>query len=1265
MNDNSFADFTNKYSLSKTLKFELIPQRETREHIETKGILRDDEIRAEKYKKVKVIMNAYHKWFIDKALEGLELSKIDSFAEIYLKDVKENDADRDKNRKALVAIASDLRKQVAEAFFENKDESVNGIYKILFTKDLIKKNLKDFANEEDRPLIEEFARFTTYFTGYHTAKKNMYTHKKKKNSIAFRIVHENLPFFINNLRNYRFIKENYHNLDFSPIDVELKEVLQGTTLDEVFTLQFFNKTLTQKGIDSYNTLLGGKTDDKRDQIKGINQYINLYCQTEKVKIPRLKQLYKQILSDSHSASFLPEAFERDHDVLDSIKSFYSDELCNWKESGSNKNVFTEISDLLSRMGTFDLSKIFIKNDASLSGISQKMFGDWGLIKKALQVLFESQYPVKLTAAYEKKREAWVTKRSHFSINEIQSALELYKTQNKELEDKITANPLYLFFGRLMGQTSGGQKPNLLQVINVRYEQIKDLLASPYPAKTALGQEKTDVDKIKNFLDSLMDLLHFIKPLNLDDDDSREKDELFYGEYLSLLEQLDMLIPLYNKTRDYLTKRPYSEEKIKLNFDNSMLLDGWDVNEEPKKASVVLRKNGLYYLGIMDKSSRKVFTDIPPVVEGEAVYEKMVYKLLPTPNKMLPKVVFSEKNKDTFNPPEDICRIRNHATHSTYGTPQEGFSKGEFNLDDCHKLIDFYKGAINIQKDWKNYGFRFTDTPLYKNFDEFCVEVEQQGYGITFQDVPELYINKKIADGELYLFQIYNKDFSPFSKGKPNLHTIYWKLLFDENNLRDVVYKLNGKAEIFFRKKSLNYTEEKLKTGHHAEKLKDKFSYPIVSNRRFAYDKFQFHVPIALNFKASEKDNINDDVFAYLKNNHDVNIIGINRGERNLIYITLIDQQGNIKRQFSLNEIINNYNGKTYKTDYHAKLDAKEDKRAEARASWGVIENIKELKTGYLSQVVHQLTRLMVESNAIVVMEDLDSDFKRGRQKIEKQIYQKFEKMFIDKLNYLVFKDKENGAPGGALNALQLSNRFESFQKLYNQSGFLFYVFPAYISNIDPATGFVDFLRPVYENVEKAREFFGKFESIRFNKERKWFEFAFDYKNFTVKTEDTRTKWTVCTTPETRYLRLPGKGGVEECYVTELLASLFIKAGISCLDGSDLKAAILNQGSPQFFKDIIKLLAVTLLLRHNNGKAGAEGKDLLISPVANEKGEFFHSDRAVASQPQSAEANGAYHIALKGLWILRQINSADDFKQVNFAMSNKEWFQFVQGKLYKK
>ena len=125
-------------------------------------------------------------------------------------------------------------------------------------------------------------------------------------------------------------------------------------------------------------------------------------------------------------------------------------------------------------------------------------------------------------------------------------------------------------------------------------------------------------------------------------------------------------------------------------------------------------------------------------------------------------------------------------------------------------------------------------------------------------------------------------------------------------------------------------------------------------------------------------------------------------------------------------------------------------------------------------------------------------------------------MLIDKLNYLVFKDADAQAPGGLMNALQLTNKFESFTKMGKQSGILFYV-PAWnTSKIDPLTGFVDLLKPKYENINASKDFFGNFDVIRYNETKNYFEFGFDYNKFGNKAEDTQTKWTVCTFGKERY-----------------------------------------------------------------------------------------------------------------------------------------------------
>ena len=60
----SMKDLTGQYSLSKTLRFELKPIGKTLEHIERKGLLTQDEQRAEEYELMKGIIDRYHKAFI-------------------------------------------------------------------------------------------------------------------------------------------------------------------------------------------------------------------------------------------------------------------------------------------------------------------------------------------------------------------------------------------------------------------------------------------------------------------------------------------------------------------------------------------------------------------------------------------------------------------------------------------------------------------------------------------------------------------------------------------------------------------------------------------------------------------------------------------------------------------------------------------------------------------------------------------------------------------------------------------------------------------------------------------------------------------------------------------------------------------------------------------------------------------------------------------------------------------------------------------------
>lgn len=1243
---------TNLYPVSKTLRFELQPIGKTRENIEKGGILQQDEERAENYKLVKSFIDEYHKQYIKSRLWNFELPLADegrhnSLAEYRaLYELPKRDAEQEA---AFTEVKDNLRAIIARRLTEK-----GSAYDRIFKKELIREDLIEFLEDaKDKEIVRQFADFTTYFTGFHENRANMYSSEEQSTAIAYRLIHQNLPKFMDNMKSFAKIAETSVADHFADIYAGWEEYLNVGSINDMFRLDYFSQTLTQEHIEVYNYIIGKRILDDGTEIKGINEYVNLYNQQQKDKkqrLPLLVPLYKQILSDREKLSWLGEEFDSDQKMQQAIKETY-DQLYDLLMGDENES----LKSLLMHLSDFDLSQINITNDLSLTDISQHLFGKYDVFTNGIKDKLRIITPRKKKDTDEDFEER-ITKlfksQKSFSIAELNSLPHpvVEGNQPNSIED------YYMTLGAVNTETV--QKENLFaQIENAYTDALPILLLTDTDDK--LSQNKAAVTKIKKLLDAFKDLQHFVKPL-LGSGEEVEKDERFYGTFQTIWDELDTVTPLYNKVRNWLTRKPYSTEKIKLNFDNSQLLGGWDVNKEPDCTGVLLRKGNYYYLGIMNKKNNRIFEkDLTPS-DGDC-YDKIDYKLLPGANKMLPKVFFSKSRIDEFSPSASLVEKYKAGTHK----------KGaNFSLKDCHNLIDFFKQSIAKHEDWSKFGFHFSDTKTYEDISGFYREVEHQGYSLSSHKVSAEYIHRMVDEGKLFLFRLWNKDFSEFSKGTPNLHTLYWKMLFDERNLQDVVYKLNGQAEVFYRKASL---KEENRIIHPAKKdisnknaLNDKhtsrFDYDIIKDRRFTVDKFQFHVPITINFKATGQTNINPVVHDIIRQGGIKHIIGIDRGERHLLYLSLIDLQGRIVKQMTLNEIINEYAGRQYKTNYHDLLAKREGERTDARRSWDSIENIKELKEGYLSQVVHVITKMMVEYKAIIVLEDLNMGFMRGRQKIERQVYEKFEHMLIDKLNCYIDKQADPTTPGGQLHALQLSNKFESFARLGKQSGCLFYI-PAWnTSKIDPVSGFVNLLDTHYDTMKATKSFFSKFERISYNGEKNWFEFTFDYNEFNKKAEGTKTHWTLCTYgTRIRNFRNPQKNNQwddEEIVLTDMFKRLFDNYGINYR--GNLKEALQQPTEAKFYQELMSLMK--LLLQMRNSKINSE-VDYLLSPVADENGYFFDSRQGDTTLPDNADANGAYNIARKGLWVIHKIQETPDGEKASLAISNKEWLHFAQTKPY--
>lgn len=1265
-----FESFTKVYKLSKTLKFELRPIGKTLDNIKASGVLDRDFARAGSYPHVKDVLDAEHKALLERAL----LREIDINWEELAEQYRVFRAS-DKGKAARDAIEAEnaaCREKIVEAFTADKmysaltEATPSKFFKLLLKAAEDKKEAPD-AN------VERFASFACYFKGYQENRENIYSKEKQTTAAANRAINENFPRFLDCCAIFRHIEEKYPSI-IAEAEKELAEILDGLKLKDMFAIGNYGKCLPQSGIEAFNHVVGGKSPERGKKTRGINEFINLYRQQhDDAKADRLLAkmpiLYKQILSDRETISFVAEAFEKDADVLNAVRKF-GEEL---KESGVVGKLRAHLANLSIGNG------IYIDSE-KLPDVSRVLCGSWSVLGGALEQIADEKVKDLST---EKKREdakkAWLN-RAEYPLSDFAGI-----TIPDDSEAGFKAIDI-------CDAWRCEDAVKIFDAVDIAFKAAQPALCRTEENGLRDKNREDDVALIKAYLDSVQDVLHLVKPLHVSAE--LERDMAFYGDFDPWFNSVDQIVPLYNRVRNYITQKPSESKKMKLMFDCSTLADGWDQNKENDNKAILLEKNGLFYLGIV-KSGRGNKIDFSKLESSDGeCYRKMVYKLLPGPNKMLPRVFFSNKGLPIYKPSEALLKKY-----------QAGlYKKGrDFDLFFCRQLIDFFKKSISIRPSWSTFGFKFSPTDSYNGIDDFYREISEQAYRVKFVDIPCKTIDSLVDNGLLYLFQIHNKDFLPSSTGKANLHTIYWRNLFNPANLENLVLKLNGEAELFYRPASIatpythsvgekmvnrldkdgrpipetafgelfafaNGRRQKAELSSIAAALWDagkvtvkNVTHPITKDARYTRDEFFFHVPISLNANAADRPSrFNDMVNFAVRDEESVNVIGIDRGERHLLYVTVVNPKGEILEQRSFNVMgRETHDGNIAEVDYHAKLDQSEKARDAARKSWTEIGRIKDLKAGYLSIVVHEIATMMLKYNAVITLEDLNFGFKRGRFAIEKQVYQKFEKALIDKLNYLSFKDVPVSEPGGVLNAYQFTDKFVSFDRLGKQTGFIYYVPAAYTSKIDPTTGFTNlFDLKKCTNAENIRSFFGLFKAISYSKQENAFAFTFDYNNFKTRMKGWKTEWTVYSS-ERRLVFDRAKNREVEIFPTRIILEKLEARGVKVEDGFDLKAYLLDTAASRenaaFFRDVFYAFERTLQMRNSSA---ATGEDYIQSPVKNSSGGFFDSRSCGGNLPQNADANGAYHIALKGLWIVSKALKTDER---NLKLEHETWFEFAQSR----
>ncbi|MCD8298262.1 MAG: hypothetical protein LUD39_00670, partial [Opitutae bacterium] len=134
-------------------------------------------------------------------------------------------------------------------------------------------------------------------------------------------------------------------------------------------------------------------------------------------------------------------------------------------------------------------------------------------------------------------------------------------------------------------------------------------------------------------------------------------------------------------------------------------------------------------------------------------------------------------------------------------------------------------------------------------------------------------------------------------------------------------------------------------------------------------------------------------------------------------------------------------------------------------------------------------------------------------------------------------------------------------------------------------------------------------------------------------------------------------------VTGEISAFLEGAKIKVSGGYNLLPDILKIDDTTLFDRFFRAFKLLLQMRNSDAK---RGKDYILSPVKNATGGFYDSsfyENAVdAKLPKDADANGAYHIALKGLLLLKRNQNTD---KADLKISNGEWFKFVQSREFER
>jgi RuvC nuclease domain len=1205
---NYFHNLVGLNKSIKTLKFGLKPTTTTDQTLNNQGQIEADTSILDVYQRlVKPAYDKMHQKFIAESLElvSFEKTDIEDFSELFIEMIEEKDKTKKSEiEKKLDPIKVKIKQNIGKGFVMTAKSWVTNnpdLAKTIITdetklKDALKilttKGSLELIKGSDLTKEDDYNEIKTIFSNFFTYLNNFNTNRmnyynlEKENNISYRTVDDNLS---------RFVKNNYY------IDQKI-----NSKIPDILTvgLMEYRNHITQNGITDYN-----------DLVARHNSAINKYNQDNKATLPKLQMLYKQIGSIVNSKDKEIFVVFEPTEVLSKVKELKENQ--NTLIASAAKYFNTEF---FAKQANFD--KIYL-NKEGITSISKELFLSWNTLAEIVLKL--------------KKPKG----KDEYKIPKYISLLEL-----KEAISNIDSNINHSAIFRNVDDVTFNDKSKW-DIFWAKFKNYVDLTIKTAQTELLDNGQTYNIEKLKGkqelklLCDSLLNVERFVNKFRVEDEEQDSDLLILVDTFECGLKQKEknLIVKYYNAFRSLVSKRPQDlvEKQIKLNFDSSYFLTSFGNNFDTKEA-MVLKKDNLYYLCIVNGKGVKK-NDLTELKSSKPDAHYLETSFVKPDAKNLSRMFLYSKGTNLA--PNAMINLleESHTIEGEKITTKSIIEKKLFSVTSNRDgfrpyldiVINYYFQCLKNSPSFKVFDLKLDKNLKFENLNGFCEHMGEQCYQINWLGINWTKLENLEKEERLLIFKIDSKDFNPGVTGKLNKQTYIFLAAMDPKTGPSV--RIAGNGKVLYRPKlnSLNFKN-------------DNSQY----HNRYLENKFLLHFPVSCGLVQDL--NFNETINKELRLDNDVHVIGLDRGEKNLAYYSIINSKGEIieNGQKDLNVIIS---GKKT-TDYHEKLTTNAGNMMEARKNWQTIGNIKNLKDGYMSLVIHEMYQLMLKYNAVIALEDLNSGFMVNRTaKVEKSLYKKFETNLAKSLSSISLKsiDKSSNQPGSIINPYNFT---QTFDKEYfdnaKQWGSMLFVKAAYTSQIDPVTGWRK--ANIIDNDLKT-----KIENndivIDFDTNLKCYSLTYKVKEYT---------WKILFHEDVQRNKRVKKDNKFIEIFTDLKTEINAVFKDKINPSKDIQKQIieLNSEDPKFLASLSWLFRFASKIRNTDEKKN----DYICSPVWSNKLNGFYDSRKSEEYktkfklnlPVDSDANGAYNIAKKGLMLINRIKKSKPGEKIDYYISEDQW-----------